>query len=201
MKRKIYLPYKPSGEKLDYLPLLYLHKVAEYNKEKRVYNTIHFRSLQDLADRINEGRVEKNKLVSVSTLSRLLNGKKYESFFTYNKEEKTIILQNDFHNGTRTAKAGFVVLSANEFDFLLERNESLLVAYVLYLKYSCGISKSKTTDSTAKQILSACGYCATSGNYLSKLSEYNKLLAEQGFLSIETKRDEQKHLRNTYKII
>ena len=42
--------------------------------------------------------------------------------------------------------------------FLLTQDDKLLNKYYCYLRYYCGFSKNKTTDSTANQILCAIGY-------------------------------------------
>jgi hypothetical protein len=56
------------------------------------------------------------------------------------------------------------------------------------LLYYCGHSKSKEIDTTAKQFLAAWGYSTKSGNYLSKISEYNNLLSSKGLLKIRKAR-------------
>lgn len=92
-----------------------------------------------------------------------------------------------------------MVLSALELSFLIESQDSLLIQYFFYLRYYCGISKSKTTDTTAKQFLSACGYCETSNSYLSKIAGYNSTLSLAGFISIKKSRDPNGRERNEYR--
>ena len=65
-------------------------------------------------------------------------------------------------------------------------------------KYGKCISKS--TDFTAEQFLAACGLCSTSGSNKQKISKYNSILSSAGLISIERKRDNNGHLRNTYRI-
>ena len=93
----------------------------------------------------------------------------------------------------------FVVLSEAEMYFLVKSQDVLLIQYFLYLRYACGISKSKTTDTTAKQFLSVCGYCETSNNYLAKVAGYNRTLSALGFVSIKKSRDTNGRERNEYR--
>jgi hypothetical protein len=135
--------------------------------------------------------------ISKSTLDRIIKSAEYRDFFTIDKTDKTIILHNDFHT-----KRGipFIKLTKEEIYFLIRENDNLLCKYFLYLKYYCGIAKHNKTeqDFTAKQFLSAFGYSEKSNNYLDKISSYNKLLVERGYISIKKYRDELGHTRNIY---
>ena len=170
--KQYYIPYTPGEKKFNYLPILYLYKIAEYNKETKTYNKIAMRTLGELAEKINNAFG--TSVISKSTLSRVLNDERYKNFLSYDRERKEIILQNDFRS-----KPG-------------EKKKQSL-------RYFCGISKSKKTDSTAKQFLAACGYSATSGNYISRISEYNSLLSSSGFLTIQKIREQGKE-RNIYSL-
>lgn len=44
------------------------------------------------------------------------------------------------------------------------------------------------------------GYKDTANNYISKISEYNRLLQERGIINIKKWRDDNGHERNTYTI-
>ena len=196
--KQYYLPYFPGLKKYNYLPVLCFWISGEYNKESKLFDKITFQSLDDLAGKVEAAAGE--KVLSKSTLSRVLNNEEYQRYFTYDKERKEIILKNNFRskpggNGNQS----FVVLSAAEISFLVRSQDSLLIQYFLYLKYYCGISKSKTTDSTAKQFLAACGYCETSNNYLAKIAGYNRSLSATGFLSIKKSRDTNGRERNEYR--
>ena len=197
--KQYFIPYAPGGEKVKYVYLFYLYSIAEYDKATKLYNTIHSISIQDTAGRINAAAG--GDVISKATLSRFLNDEKNSNFFTYDTKNKIITLNNCFrHQEKAEKKQSFIVLSVAEFDFLLKQNDNLLIAYYLYLKYYCGISKSKTTDNTAKQFLAACGYSTKSNNYLSQISKYNSILTAGGFLSITKTRDEAGRERNTSKI-
>lgn len=196
--KQYYIPYTPGEKKFNYLPILYLYKIAEYNKETKTYNKIAMRTLGELAEKINNAFG--TSVISKSTLSRVLNDERYKNFLSYDRERKEIILQNDFRSKPgEKKKQSFIVLSEMEFDFLAKSQDSLLIQYFFYLRYFCGISKSKKTDSTAKQFLAACGYSATSGNYISRISEYNSLLSSSGFLTIQKIREQGKE-RNLYSL-
>ena len=99
----------------------------------------------------------------------------------------------------KESKKPFVCLSREEVFFLYGIYDNLLFKYFMYLKYYCGYSKSKTTDSTAKQILLAIGYSANT-SYVDKLSEYNTHLKAEGLLHIKSYTDERGHKRNIYSI-
>ena len=153
--KQYYIPYTPGEKKFNYLPILYLYKIAEYNKETKTYNKIAMRTLGELAEKINNAFG--TSVISKSTLSRVLNDERYKNFLSYDRERKEIILQNDFRSKPgEKKKQSFIVLSEREFDFLAKSQDSLLIQYFFYLRYFCGISKSKKTDSTAKQFLAAC---------------------------------------------
>lgn len=194
--KQYYIPYFPEKQKFNYLPVLYLYSVAAYSKTEKAYNRIAIQNLDELAKKINQQFGE--SVISKATLSRVLNDKKYSDFFTYNKEQKEIILKNDFRNkpGVKEKKK-FIVLSAAQFDFLVKRKDSLLIQYYFYLRYHCGSSKTGRTDSTAKQFLAASGYSVSSGSYISRISDYNGLLSSKGFISIQKKKENGKE-RNIY---
>ena len=196
--KQYYLPYFPGLKKYNYLPVLCFWISGEYNKESKLFDKITFQSLDDLAGKVEAAAGE--KVLSKSTLSRVLNNEEYQRYFTYDKERKEIILKNNFRSKPgANGNQSFVVLSAAEISFLVRSQDSLLIQYFLYLKYYCGISKSKTTDSTAKQFLAACGYCETSNNYLAKIAGYNQSLSAIGFLEIKKSRDTNGRERNEYR--
>lgn len=196
--RQYFLPYLPEAKKFNYLPVLCFWIIAEYDKKTKLYDGVKFASLDDLAEKIASKVGE--KILSKSTLSRALNNSDYVNFFSYDRNKKRIELKNNFRKATAaTEKAPFVVLSEAEIFYLARSGDSLLIQYFLYLRYYCGLSKSKTTDTTAKQFLAGCGYCATSNSYLSKIAGYNGALSALGFISITKSRDINGRERNEYK--
>ena len=196
--KQYYIPYFPGVKKFDYLPVLCFWLIAGYNKETKLFDTITFQNLDGLAGCIETTAGE--KVLSKSTLSRVLNNEAYKDCFTYDRQRKEIILKNNFRSkpGAKENQC-FVVVSAPEISYLVRSQDSLLIQYFLYLRYYCGLSKSKTTDTTAKQFLSACGYCETSNNYLSKIAGYNRTLSAIGFISIKKSRDTNGRERNEYR--
>lgn len=196
--KQYYIPYNPGEKKFNYLPVLYFYMVAEYDKKTKTYNKITIHSLEKLSKRINEAAGE--SVVSKSTLSRVLKNAQYKKFFSYDTEKGEIVLHNNFRcKPGAKEKQSFIVLSEKEFEFLVKSKDILLIQYFFYLRYYCGISKSKTTDSTAKQFLAASGYSVSSGKYTSKISEYNTLLSSSGFLTIKKTRENGKE-RNEYRL-
>ena len=198
--RNYFLLYDEAAS-VNYKHLLKLYGIAEYNKKNRLYDTITYNTLDELTQRIND---KYGKCISKSTLSDFLNDKGIQKhnykYFSYDKDSKTIKLYNDFKNTDNRISRKFVVLSEKEFDFLVSQADNTLISYFLYIKYYCGASASKSTDFTAEQFLAACGLCSTSGSNKQKISKYNSILSSAGLISIERKRDNNGHLRNTYRI-
>ena len=198
--RNYFLLYDEAAS-VNYKHLLKLYGIAEYNKKNRLYDTITYNTLDELTQRIND---KYGKCISKSTLSYFLNDKGTQKhnykYFSYDKDNKTVKLYNDFKNIDKGKGRKFVVLSQQEYNFLVCQSDNLLISYFLYIKYYCGASASKSTDFTAEQFLAACGLCSTSGSNKQKISKYNSILSSAGLISIERKRDNNGHLRNTYRI-
>lgn len=180
---KYYVPFVPKAD-INYLYLFKLYQNATYNRETKCYDTIEYKSIKNLAEMLD---------LSESTTKRLLKDTRYNDYFMIDKDNKTIILYNDI----RQSGKPFVCLDKYEVYFLCNNADNLLCKYLLYIKYYCGYSKNGETDFTANQFLTACGYSLNS-NYPSKLSDYNSLLVDYGYISIKRKRDEMGHLRNIY---
>ncbi len=94
----------------------------------------------ELAEQLKQIGFVKSK----DTISAYLKGKKYklyQEFFTHNKEDKTIILNNDFR---QKKKVKFIVLTAKETDKLLTihdtENDTMMIKTYIYLKFFCGLS-------------------------------------------------------------
>ena len=185
MLKKYYLRFLPTA-KIDYIFLFTLYDLADYDTETKTYSIITYKSLAELA-----------RLCSVSdkTLRRHLADTEYSPFLQWDKQNKRVILLNDFsQNGYKTP---FLTVSPVEVRVLLSENDNLLCKYLIYLKYFCGYSASKCIDTTCKQFLSAIGYSSNS-SYPSKISGYNTLLEQKGILKIERKHDERGYLRTVY---
>lgn len=191
-----YIRYDESA-KINYCFLFALYRIAETNKKEHLKNIIKYNSLSELQKRMQENCKYR---ISLSTISRELNKDTYNCYFSKSKEKKEILLLNNFKREFAVSNK-FVVLTDKELAFLLEHKDNKLIRYYMYLKYYCSYSKSKSIDTTAKQILLAIGYSANCGNGLYDLCRYNKLLKENGFISIETVRDQSGRSRNFYNII
>lgn len=195
-----YIPFFSGKEKFNYLPILYLYRIAEYNPREKIYDKITVQSFAKLTEKINAEVITETKdkkKISKTTIYNILHDSKYNDFFTYDREKNEIILKNNFK---KKEKRSFIFLTKKEFDFLLQQNDILLTRYYFYLRYYCGISKKGTTDNTAKQFLAASGYSVSSGSYVSKISEYNKLLFSNGMIFIQKIREDGKE-RNIYSIL
>lgn len=193
MINKYYVLYKDTTT-INYIYLLLLYSAAAYNKDTNLFDTITFDNLQDLTDKLNKQFC--GNTISKATISRLLNNKEYEEYFLYNAAAKKITLKNNF----RKKAERFITISQKEKDFLIKENNNFLAKYYFYLVYYCGYSKSKTTDSTGKQILSIIGY-SESGKNLQQIAAFNSLLAANGFIKIAKYRDSCGYWRNTYSIL
>lgn len=186
MRKKYYFPYNPIA-KVNYLYLFALSDIAEYNQTTRLYDTISYTSIEQLANSLS---------ISPSATTALLKNQNYQDYFIVDKKLKQIRL-----NCNMSVK-GMPFVSFTDLEVQIMRKESdiLFCKYVAYLKYYCGYSSSKTQDFTGKQFLSACGYCSTSNSYLNKLSRYNNVLLTNGIISIEKYR-EAGHSRNRYRYL
>lgn len=202
-----YVPYYEEYN-INYIYLLLFYRIAVVDKNLWIKNTVNYRSLKDLAKRMNElsnsirkeshNTAQEVQIISQSTISRISNNAEYSKYFEWQKDNKKIVLFNDFRNTTNSKKIPFVCLDEDVVSFLIEQNDNLLATYYLYLKYHCGSSKDKQTDTTAKQFLDALGYSTKSGSFVSKISEYNSLLVSKGLLKIKKYKDENGHERNIY---
>ena len=93
----LYAEAKAAGvKKFNYLPVLCFWLIADYNKDTRLYDTVSFQSLDDLAGKIEAAAGE--KILAKSTLSRILNNQEYNNYFTYDRGRKEIILKNNFRS-------------------------------------------------------------------------------------------------------
>ena len=205
-----YVPYYEEYN-INYIYLLLFYRMAVVDKNLWIKNTVNYRSLKDLAKRMNElyncirkeshNTAQEVQIISQSTISRISNNAEYSKYFEWQKDNKKIVLFNDFRNTTNSKKIPFVCLDEDVVSFLIEQNDNLLATYYLYLKYHCGSSKDKQTDTTAKQFLDALGYSTKSGSFVSRISEYNSLLVSKGLLKIKKYRDENGHERNIYSVL
>lgn len=189
--KQYYIPYDEVKD-INYIYILALYKTATFNKITKRYDTISYRSLENLKEQI---KASSNKSISASTLGRILKDSKYSGLLYIPEDRKAVVLKNDIKGLKK-----FVVLSEKEADLLLDKEDILLAKYLLYLKYFCGYSKSKKINTTAKQFLAACGYSTKSNDYISMISEYNRLLVDEGIIKIEKYRDENGNERNSYSL-
>lgn len=125
--KKYYIPFVVAAE-VNYLYLFSLYDLAEYNPDTGNFDTIHYNSIKELAERLE---------VSSSTLNRILSNDHYTDFLKLNKQSKTLFIQNDFKNGL---KRPFVVLTDKEVAELKKLGDNLLIRYYLYIKFYCGYS-------------------------------------------------------------
>ena len=186
MRKKYYFPYSPTA-KINYLYLFALSDLAEYNPIEKVYDTINYNSIGQLAGLL---------ALSPSATANLLNNQNYADYFTVDKKKKQIKINSNVIDKGKP----FVSFSNYEVQIMRKEKDILFCKYVAYLKYYCGYSKSKTQNFTGKQFLLACGYCDSSTSYLNRLSRYNTILVSNGIISIEKYR-EAGHTRNRYRYL
>lgn len=192
-ERQYYIIYDEKAD-INYIYLLFFISIAEYNPETKRFDIIRYKSIQKLADRINE--VCGNNSISTSTLNRLLNkNEQYKDYLEFDRKNKIIKINNDIK-----AKKRFVYITQNEAKFFMHQNSNPLFRYYLYHKYWCGFRKDKSHDSTLRQILIDLGYQGNSNKQISLLSDYNKILSDNGYLLINKYRDDLGNERNKYTI-
>ena len=192
-ERQYYIIYDEKTD-INYIYLLFFMSIAEYNPASQRYDIVRYQSIQKLANKINE--VCGDNSISTSTLNRLLNrSDQYKDYLKFDRKNKIIQINNYIKNKKR-----FVYITQKEAQFFMKQKDNILYRYYLYHKYWCGFCKDKTHDSTAKQILQGLGYSDTSNRMVSLLSSYNKILADQAFLIIESYRDNMGNKRNRYSL-
>lgn len=186
--KNYYIPFLPLAD-INYYYLFSLYDLAQYRKEQNSYDYLKIKSYNALANEID---------ISESTARRMLTEyEDYKNFFNYNKETKEIILLNKFARSANNNKP-FVVLKDTEIEFLRKHKEKLFPKYLIYLKYSCGHSKSKQATFTIPQFLEATGYANTKA-YADKVSSFNTLLVCNGVIKINRFLDKNiGQYRNSY---
>lgn len=194
--KKYFIPYYPTAN-INYIYLLSLYKIAEKPEERGIKQDIGYTSIKDLLSRINKEK----KVLSDSTLRRMLNSDNYKHFFTIKEfgAMKWIILNNDFTNSTGQKKP-FVVLCPKTYNLLIQQEDNLLAKYTIYLKYMCGINGG-STDFTANQFLTTINYSVSSNNIKDKISKYNALLEKEKIIYIKRNLLEDGKRRNIYTFI
>lgn len=191
--KQYYIPYTPKMD-INIIYLLYIYSLANYNTTTNCFDTVNYNSIRALEKQINDTFGKGS--ISSSAINRMIHDERYNKYLSVDQKKKTIRLYNDIRSIN-----SFVVLSDKEVDFLLQEKDNLLIKYYLYIKYYCGKTKGIKQDFTIKQFLNSCGYSDKSNNYISKVSYYNKLLQDKGFIRIEQYRDNLGHTRNCYSII
>ena len=195
--RKYYITYNEKT-KINYCFLFALYTIAERDITNRLYNTITYTSLNDLKDKINNKCGYK---ISTSSISRYIKNEIYLPYFSKSEKENKIILNVDFKKScAASGNNKFITLTDNEILFMIQQNDNMLCKYYLYLKYYCGYNKSKSTDTTANQILNAIGYSSNCGNNKYSLCKYNSLLLDNGFINIRNYTDNKGYCRNIYEM-
>ena len=189
MIKKYFLPYNEK-EQANYIYILMFYSIANYNKTTKRYDTIKYSSIKNLRDQLNN---ISNKTISESTLRRLLQKECYKTFLQIDSSTKTIRILNDIKKCSK-----FVMIHDSAAQIIMDNGDNLFATYYLYLKYYCGYSKSRKIDTTAKQFLAACGYSTNSNSYISKISEYNSILSQNGLISITKYKDNNGYERNCY---
>ena len=105
--RKYFLNYDEKAT-VNYSFLFALFCIAETNKKEKIDNIIVYKSLKELA---NKMQAKCGYYVSPSTISRILNDEKYLPYFS--KSGNTITLNTNYKKGV-SASNKFVVLAENE---------------------------------------------------------------------------------------
>lgn len=187
MKRNnYYLPFAVSAN-VNYIFILKLYQLeAPYNYKTKLFESIPFGTLKELSERLK---------ISYDTLNRERKNPENNLFFIIDTKRKIIDLNSNFKRGEKP----FIKLTDREVSFLLERGDNLLCKYLIYLKFYCSKRESSFTQ---EQFLSYVGYCSKSGKNKNKLSEYNKLLSDKGFLIVSTRFSEaERKKRNSFRYI
>ena len=199
MNRNYFIKFNPKA-KINYRYIFMLHGIAHYNLNTRRYDTIYYRSINDLAQ-ILKKRNEKNA-PSYSTLNRLINDQNYTDYFSL-EYNHFVRLKNNFSKYSKKEDETFVIISDKEADALIDQQEKLIYTYYCYIKYYCGLAQklNRSQDFTAKQFLSAAGLSTDNHDNLTRVSKYNQILVDKGLIKIDKYRDLYGHERNLFSII
>ena len=180
------------------LYVFYFYGIATYSNDTKCYDFIEYKSNRQLKEKINNQY--KNANLSSSPVDRLikkLSLEPYTNYFTIKFQENQIRLRNNF---VKKKGVSYICIEKSALEILTEQKDDLLCKYYCYLRYNCGRSKTKTTDSTASQILEALGYSSSSGEYKTRLSSYNAFLTKNKLITITKQRDAKGRERNIYSL-
>lgn len=188
-----YIAYEPKAD-INYFYLLLVYSLAEYNTSKNLFDTVSYKSVRALQKQIESKFTDIS--ISPATLSRFLNDERYSNYFAVDKNRKQIKLHNDIKD-----MKCFIMLTNREVEFLIMQKDNLLIKYYLYIKHFCGHGSYGIQDYTIKQFLNYIGYSDKSNSYISRISDYNRLLVENGFIKIEQFIDDKGRIRNSYQLL
>ena len=183
-----YYVYFNLKDNINYVYLLKLYRLAQFNKDTRRYDIVKYNTLKDLAASLD---------ITASTLSTMINSDKYNNYFSIDKRHKIISLHNNF-SGSNTKP--FIHLTASMVDYLLSIeavNKNLFIKYFLYIKHFCNISN-KQQDFTANQFFDYIGLSTKSTKYKNLLNDYNNILKTSNYIAIKSSRDNRGYNRNYY---
>ncbi len=90
-----FVPFSPVAN-INYVYLLCLYKIAEFNKETKIKDTIEFSSIKDLSNRIEKKTGIK---IKETTLYNFINRQSGKGYFIFNSSNKLITLQNNYKKG------------------------------------------------------------------------------------------------------
>lgn len=129
-----YLNFKPKAD-VNYLHLLALYDLAQYNTTTKAFDTITYNSISKLALSLS---------FSATTLNRMLVNNDYKHFLSVDKKNRTIKLNCSVIKGSNNNC--FVRLTEKEVKLLQEQNDNLLCKYYIYMKYYCSIAQLANTN-------------------------------------------------------
>lgn len=189
-----YIPFVPVLN-INYWFIIGLYSVAKYNPKAKIKNIVEINTQKELAERLTNCGFP----ITAKSLSQYLKNEAYNDFFVYDRENKRLILKNDF-KGKQGVK--FITLNNNEVSTLLTirgtENETMLIKTFIYLKHYCSLSN--YVDDTQEQILSTIGYSAKSGENCRKLSDCVNKLQGLGLIKIQRLKDNKGYFRNVYSL-
>jgi hypothetical protein len=128
--KTLFLP-SHLDNKLNYNFIIALYLIAEYDKDNKLYSVIKYSNIQALTDKINSISICGNSYIaSSSSVYRFINSNQYNAFFSIDKNNKSIRLNNNF-KASNINNIAFIKLYLEEAQFLLHQNDKLLTIYFL----------------------------------------------------------------------
>ena len=115
-----FIPFQPITN-INYVYLLCLYKIAEYNRTTKIKDTIRYSSIKDLSNRIEKKTGIK---IKETTLYNFINKQSGNGYFILDSSNKRITLYNNYRkNFQHNQITAFVILEEPQINIILKMNQ------------------------------------------------------------------------------